>query len=66
MSLMKTIMSFLIIFYSEVNNNCLIVENIFKKANDNIKNNIMISINEINEVGPLFKSYELEKNESLF
>jgi hypothetical protein len=66
MSLIKTIMSFLIIFYSEVNNNCLIVENIFKKANDNIKNNIMISINEINEVGPLFKSYELEKNESLF
>ena len=46
---MKTITYFIIIIYSEINNNCFIIENIFKKGNSNIKNKIIL-MNKMNNI----------------
>ena len=48
-SIMKTITYFIIIIYSEINNNCFIIENIFKKSNSNIKNKIIL-MNKMNNI----------------
>ena len=48
-SIMKTITYFIIIIYSEINNNCFIIENIFKKGNSNIKNKIILNNIELNQ-----------------
>ena len=59
-STMKIITYFIIILYSETNNNCFIIENIFKKGNSNIKNKILL-MNKIHEIKNIESITELNE-----